>query len=79
MSSAASVHRLRALESVDDYRACVALQEEVWGDGFSERVPMAILKVGQQLGGVSAGAFDERGRLDGFVFGLTGLDADTML
>jgi predicted GNAT superfamily acetyltransferase len=57
----------------------VALQEEVWGEGFSERVPMAILKVGQELGGVSAGAFDQEGRLDGFVFGLTGLDSDGSL
>src|SRR5690606_25947343 len=67
-------HTLRHFASLDDYRACVALQEEVWGAGFSERVPTAILKVGQELGGVSAGAFDRSGRLDGFVFGLTGLD-----
>ena len=67
-------HTLRHLASLDDYRACVALQEEVWGRGFSERVPTAILKVAQELGGVSAGAFDGLGRLDGFVFGLTGLD-----
>ncbi len=67
-------HTVRHLASLDDYRACVALQEEVWGSGFSERVPTAILKVGQELGGVSAGAFDGSGRLDGFVFGLTGLD-----
>ncbi len=76
MSSEPGGHRIRPLESVEDYRACVGLQEEVWGAGFSERVPMAILKVGRELGGVSAGAFDERGRLDGFVFGLTGLHAD---
>jgi chorismate synthase len=67
-------HRLRDLESLEDYRSCVALQEEVWGRGFSERVPSAILKVAQRLGGVAAGAFQPSGRLDGFVFGLTGLD-----
>lgn len=72
----AAQHTVRHFASLDDYRACIALQEEVWGDGFSERVPTAILKVGQELGGVSAGAFDPRGRLDGFVFGLTGLDGD---
>lgn len=76
MSAETGGHRIRPLESVEDYRACVGLQEEVWGVGFSERVPMAILKVGRELGGVSAGAFDEEGRLDGFVFGLTGLHAD---
>jgi chorismate synthase len=67
-------HTLRHLETLDDYRACVALQEDTWGEGFSERVPTAILKVAQSLGGVTAGAFDDAGRLVGFVFGLTGLD-----
>ncbi len=76
-AGSAADHTVRHFASLDDYRACVALQEEVWGDGFSERVPTAILKVGQELGGVSAGAFDPRGRLDGFVFGLTGLDGDS--
>lgn len=69
-----SVYALRTLRSLDDYHACVELQEEVWGSGFSERVPTAILKVAQALGGVSAGAFDRAGRLQAFVFGLTGLD-----
>lgn len=64
---------IRPLESLQDLKACVALQEATWGEGFSERVPTAILRVGQILGGVSAGAFDEAGELVGFVFGLTGL------
>lgn len=68
------MHTLRHFETLEDFRACVALQEEIWGAGFSERVPLAILKVGQSLAGVSAGAFAPSGRLDGFVFGLTGLD-----
>lgn len=67
-------YTLRHLETLDEYRACVALQEDTWGEGFSERVPTAILKVAQSLGGVTAGAFDEGGRLTGFVFGLTGID-----
>lgn len=69
-----SAYALRSLRSLDDYHACVELQEEVWGSGFSERVPTAILKVAQALGGVSVGAFDRAGRLQAFVFGLTGLD-----
>jgi predicted GNAT superfamily acetyltransferase len=64
---------LRDLHSPKDYTDCVALQEETWGAGFSERVPTAILRVGQKIGGVSAGAFDENGRMVGFVFGLTGM------
>lgn len=43
------------------------------GLGFSERVPTAILKVSQILGGVAAGAYSEDGDLEGFVFGMTGI------
>lgn len=64
---------LRDLETLQDYADCVALQDETWGAGFSERVPMAILRVSQKIGGVAAGAFDARQRLVGFVFGLTGV------
>lgn len=66
-------YTIRPFSSVDEFRACVALQEETWGHGFSERVPTAILKVSQILGGVSAGAYDPSGGLVGFVFGMTGL------
>ena len=64
---------IRDFQSLQDYTDCVALQDETWGAGFSERVPTAILRVGQKIGGVSAGAFDENDRLIGFVFGLTGV------
>ena len=63
---------IRPFETIEEYRACVVLQEETWGRGFSERVPPAILKVSRLLGGVASGAWDERGRLAGFVFGMTG-------
>jgi len=43
------------------------------GEGFSERVAVAILKVSQRLGGVAAGAYDVEGGLAGFVFGMTGV------
>src|ERR1035437_1464627 len=57
----------------DERANAVRLQEETWGAGFTERVPAAILLVGQKLGGVSAGAFARDGTLLGFVFGLTGM------
>jgi predicted GNAT superfamily acetyltransferase len=57
---------------MEEYRACVALQEDVWGKGFSERVPAAILMVSQRLGGVAAGAWNDVDELVGFVFGMTG-------
>ena len=65
--------KIRPLSGIDEYRACVALQEDTWGAGFSERVPTAILKVSQILGGVASGAWDADGRLQGFVFGMTGV------
>jgi len=64
---------LRRLSSLDEYRECVNLQEETWGTGFAEHVPASILMVGQKIGGVTAGAFDQRGQMIGFVFGLTGV------
>ena len=63
---------IRELVSLADYDACVRLQDDTWGHGFSERVPGAILRVAQKIGGVAAGAFDAAGELRGFVFGMTG-------
>lgn len=71
--SLVSDYVIRPFTSMEECHECVALQEDTWGRGFSERVAPAILKVGQILGGVSSGAWDAEGRLVGFVFGLTGL------
>jgi predicted GNAT superfamily acetyltransferase len=69
-----SEHRItiRDIESLDELQACVRFQEAIWGESFSERVPLAILKVSRRLGGVVAGAFDASGEMMGFVFGMTG-------
>lgn len=64
---------IRDLHSLEDYEACVALQDDTWGHGFSERVPGAILRVSQKIGGVTAGAFAPDHTLLGFVFGMTGV------
>jgi len=64
---------IRPFRTIREFHDCVALQEETWGHGFSERVAPAILKVAQILGGVSAGAYDSGGSLVGFVFGMTGV------
>lgn len=79
MSVAIEEYEIRPLRTLEDYKACVDLQEETWGVGFSERVSAAILQVSQHLGGVSAGAFDAAGRLMGFVFGMTGIDDQGLL
>lgn len=64
--------QIRDLASLQDYADCVALQDETWGAGFSERVPTAILRVSQLIGGVAAGAFDGE-KMVGFVFGMSGV------
>lgn len=64
---------IRLVASLDEYAACVQLQELIWGPGFVETVPPAILMVAQKMAGVTAGAFDATGRLLGFVFGISGL------
>ena len=63
----------RRVATPDEYEACVAMQEEIWGPGFRELVPSAILMVAQKMGGVCAGAFAADGRMLGFVFGITGV------
>ncbi|MGH7445205.1 MAG: GNAT family N-acetyltransferase, partial [Longimicrobiales bacterium] len=62
---------IRPLVTAADLRACVALQEATWGQGFAERVPYAVLWFSRRIGGVLLGAFDGDTLL-GFVFGMTG-------
>jgi chorismate synthase len=64
---------VRPLQSRADYAACVQLQRETWGDGYTDCVPISLLKVSQLIGGIVGGAFSEDGALLGFVYGLTGV------
>ena len=64
---------VRSLDTHEELQACVDLQCETWGEGFSDVVPASLLKVAQRVGGVAIGAF-EGTRLVGFVFGLTGVE-----
>jgi predicted GNAT superfamily acetyltransferase len=62
---------VRAIASLPEYHACVALQDEVWGEEF-ESVPASLLQVATYVGGLCLGAFTPDGELCGFVFGLAG-------
>jgi predicted GNAT superfamily acetyltransferase len=64
---------IRPLATPDDFHACLALQQAVWGVE-SDATPAAILKIAQRIGGIAAGAFTDAGELVGFIFGLTGVD-----
>ncbi len=60
---------LRHLSSLADFRACVQLQRDTWGEGFSDVVPASLLQVSQKIGGLLAGAFEGED-LVGFVYSL---------
>jgi predicted GNAT superfamily acetyltransferase len=64
---------VRSLVSLADLRACVALQEDVWGKEYGDAVPASLLQVVTHIGGILAGAFSPDGELVGFVFGFTGI------
>jgi predicted GNAT superfamily acetyltransferase len=49
---------IRKCESLDDMRACVALQQEVWNFTDIELVPLRMFVVAQKIGGQVIGAFD---------------------
>ena len=69
---------IRELRTPADYAACLDLQKATWGPGFTETVPPAILQVAQKVGGIAAGAFDDR-KLIGFVFGMTGVENNKLV
>ncbi len=64
---------MRPLTTLADYRACVALEREIWGDEFDGAIPATMMQVATYVGGIALGAFDAHGQLVGFVFGLTGV------
>lgn len=64
---------IRPLATQADYDACVELQRLTWGRDFNERVPSAVLRLAQHLGGIASGAFDVDSALLGFIFGMTGV------
>ncbi len=67
----ASALAIRPVATLAEYRACVALQHDVWGPDF-ESVPASMLQVATYTGGLCLGAFAPDDELYGFVFSLAG-------
>jgi len=65
---------IHPLQTREELLACVALQKETWGKGFTESVPPSLLLASQKVGGVAAGAFTPEKELVGFVFGISGIE-----
>ena len=49
---------LRRCHGIDEFRACVALQKEVWNFSDAELVPLRMFVVADKVGGQVMGAFD---------------------
>ncbi|HXW90419.1 MAG TPA: GNAT family N-acetyltransferase [Terriglobales bacterium] len=63
---------IRKCQGLEEMRACVALQKEVWKFTDIELVPVRVFVVGEKVGGQVIGAFDQ-GTLVGFAFALPGI------
>ena len=49
---------LRRCHGIEEFRACVALQKEVWNFTDAELVPLRMFVVADKVGGQVMGAFD---------------------
>ena len=63
----------RDLTTLDEFAAVVELERQIWGPGYDDVVPVPILAVTVQRGGILIGAFDED-RMIGFVYSLPGIN-----
>lgn len=62
---------IRPCQGLDQMRACVGLQKEVWNFTDVELVPLRMFVVAEKIGGQVIGAFDEE-EMVGFAFAIPG-------
>jgi predicted GNAT superfamily acetyltransferase len=62
---------LRNCTELEEFRACVALQKEVWGFADNELVPLRIFSLAPKIGGQVIGAWRDEA-LIGFAFSIPG-------
>jgi len=67
----ASSIELRRCHGIEEFRACVALQKEVWNFSDAELVPLRMFVVADKVGGQVMGAFDGRAMV-GFALSVPG-------
>jgi len=63
---------LRNCTELEEFRACVALQKEVWGFADNELVPVRIFSLAPKIGGQVIGAWEGE-TLAGFAFSIPGV------
>ena len=65
---------IRKCHQLDEMRACVALQKEVWNFSDAELVPLRMFVVAEKVGGQVIGAFEGRGaEMAGFALAIPGV------
>jgi predicted GNAT superfamily acetyltransferase len=64
--------QVRNCTEVEEFRACVALQKEVWGFDDIDLVPLRIFSLGPKIGGQAIGAWDGE-TLAGYAFSIPGM------
>ena len=69
---------IRSLSLLDEFYACTQLQQEVWGYKDIDVFPQRFFVVIRHVGGQVFGAFDDAGRLIGFLCALVGRKPDGM-
>ncbi|HYY70533.1 MAG TPA: hypothetical protein VE734_12460, partial [Terriglobales bacterium] len=62
---------VRLCSGLEELKACVALQKEVWNFSDADMIPLRLFVVAQKVGGQVIGAFDA-GELVGFVMSIPG-------
>jgi predicted GNAT superfamily acetyltransferase len=62
---------IRNCKGVEEFRACVDLQKEVWNFSDADLVPLRMFVVSHKIGGQIIGAYDS-GELIGFAFSIPG-------
>jgi predicted GNAT superfamily acetyltransferase len=67
----ADIVELRNCAELEEFRACVALQKEVWGFADNELVPLRIFSLAPKIGGQAIGAWEGE-TLVGFAFSIPG-------
>jgi predicted GNAT superfamily acetyltransferase len=65
---------IRKCDNIDEFKACVALQKEVWNFDDVDLIPLRMFVVSQKIGGQIIGAFDGKD-LVGFAFSIPGTRA----
>jgi predicted GNAT superfamily acetyltransferase len=65
---------IRPCQGLDEMRACVSLQKDVWNFADAELVPLRMFVVAEKIGGQVIGAFDGP-RMVGFAFAIPGCRA----